>query len=208
MIAGGFLVLGASAPALADVTADVTAPGPTGSVAAADVIRADVSKNSRVPFTDANTGAVRLPLVGGLPLVGSMLPDGSNTLESARPFLENDEDDKDGLAGLPLGGTAVAPADLLPTVSVSGSPAPGASPYSSTAPRPGIASPSAAVPSASVPSASVPSAEAPATVAPSSAAPASMAPSAAPSVEPSEAPYQKADDPRLLEEPIEDLTAR
>ncbi len=112
-------------------------------------------------------------------------------------------DDLDGtvaVQGLPLGGSPVAPADLSPEPTMPGSPAPVASPYSSTSPRPGIVSPSAVV--------VVPSSAAPVSVAPASVAPPSEMPSAAPaSVAPSEAPYHKTDDPRLLEEPVDGLTA-
>ncbi|MFI1996496.1 hypothetical protein [Actinoplanes sp. NPDC020271] len=184
---------------------------------AADVVGTEMPKTAGVPLTDTNTGSVRLPLVGRLPIVGGLLPDGSRTTESApaRTGLVQD------LTGMPLGGSPVAAADLLPEADATGSPAPGASPYSSTAARPGMVSPSADVPSVVTPSAVMPSAEAPVSVAPSSVAPSSVAPasaapasaapaSAAPaSAAPSEAPYTKAsDDPRLLEEPVEGLTTR
>ncbi|BCJ43210.1 hypothetical protein GCM10010168_00480 [Actinoplanes ianthinogenes] len=163
-----------------------------------------------IPFTDANTGSTRLPLLGRLPVVGGLLPDGSPTLESASseyPLL----DDLDGnlsvrglpkrvsnsnravLAGLPLGGSPVAPADLIPEAT------PTASPYASAPARPGLASPSVA----GSPSTAVsPSSEAPVAVPPS----ASETPAPSASVAPytkSADPRSKVDDPRLLEEPLD-----
>ncbi|MBB4737742.1 hypothetical protein BJY16_001201 [Actinoplanes octamycinicus] len=187
-----------------------------------------------VPFTDANTGTARLPLLGRLPVVGGLLPSGSRTMESGLlpdgsptraggPVLESASseypllDDLDGdlsvrglpkrlsgtnrtaLAGFPLGGSPVAPADLLPEA------APSASPYASAPARPGLPSPSVAVSEPAAPSAEAPASEAPASEAPVSVAPSA---SAAPSV--SVAPYTKSadprskvDDPRLLEEPLD-----
>ncbi|GAA2902756.1 hypothetical protein Acy02nite_44930 [Actinoplanes cyaneus] len=202
VIAGGLLFLG-TAPA----QASPQQPGPAGT--AADAVRTELVRTARLPLTDANTGSLRLPVVGGLPIVRGILPDGSHTPENTPAGAPGPQ----GATGLPLGGSPVSAADLSPQPGVTGSPVPGASPYSSTAARPGMISPSAsapsdavpsdALPSDAVPSAAVPSASAPVPVAPSSVAPASVAPaSVAPaSVAPSEVPYSKVDDPRLLEEP-------
>lgn len=184
-----------------------------------------------VPFTDANTGAARLPLLGRLPIVGGLLPDGSRTMMGGSPALESASseypllDDLDGdlsvrglpkrlpnsnraaLAGLPLGGSPVTPADLLPEA------APTASPYASAPARPGLASPPAAVAPSEAPASELPASEAPASVAPS----ASVAPPVAVTPSAPVTPYTKAagprskagdprskvDDPRLLEEPLD-----
>jgi hypothetical protein len=197
VIAGGLLFLG-TAPAQASPQQPGTAD------TAADVVRTELVRTARLPLTDANTGSLRLPVVGGLPIVRNILPDGSHTPETTPAGASGPQ----GATGLPLGGSPVSAADLSPQPGATGSPVPGASPYSSTAARPGMISPSASAPSDAVPSAAVPSASAPVPSAPSSAAPASVAPaSAAPasvapaSVAPSEVPYSKVDDPRLLEEP-------
>ncbi|WP_436525825.1 hypothetical protein [Actinoplanes sp. HUAS TT8] len=183
------------------------------SLPAADVVGTELPRTPRVPFTDANTGAVRLPLVGSLPVVGGILPDGSHTLESSstdNPYLGDvrglpkrlADTNRLSLAGLPLGGSPVSPADLLPEGAAASRPTVGASPYSSTPARPGIVSPSPVV----IPSSEVPVSVAPSAVSPSAVSPSAEVPSA--SVAPSEAPYSKVDDPRMLEEPIEGLTSR
>lgn len=173
------------------------------------MVGTEFPKAAGVPFTDANTGSVRLPLVRSLPIVGGILPDGSHTLESTSsqyPLLDDldgtlsvrglpkrmADSNRAGLAGLPLGGTPVAPADLLPEATATGRATP--APYASTPAVPGTTAPSVA-PSSAAPVAVIPSAEVPSAEAPSAAAPAS--------VMPSEAPYTKnTDDPRLMEEPV------
>jgi hypothetical protein len=183
----------------------------------ADVVGTEFPKAAGVPFTDANSGSVRLPLVRSLPIVGGILPDGSHTLESTSsqyPLLDDldgsfsvrglpkrlADSNRTSLAGLPLGGSPVSPADLLPEAVATGRATP--APYASTPAGPAVVSPSV-VPSSEAPVAVVPSAEVPSAEAPSAAAPASVLPS----VLPSEAPYTKStDDPRLMEEPVEGLT--
>ncbi|AEV88888.1 Cyclin G-associated kinase [Actinoplanes sp. SE50] len=167
-----------------------------GALPAADVIGGGIHNHpgdrfggslKGVPLTDTNTGAVRLPLLGGgrLPIISGILPDGSHTVESASrqyPLLDDLDGDlsvrglprrlpttnRANLAGLPLGGSPVAPADLLPE---------------SSRPK----HPASVAPSAS----------------PEPTMSASVDPSMSPSVIPSGSLASNVDDPRLLQEPID-----
>ncbi|GAA2696646.1 hypothetical protein [Actinoplanes palleronii] len=238
LIAGGVLLF-VAAPAQADVTSPKTAALPAADVVGGSVPDApgDQSPSTlRLPFTDTNSGSPRLPVVGRLPIIGGLLPNGSRTLESASttdPAL----DDRDGsllrrlalpnsagLAGLPLGGTPVPLLDDTTPAMNSQEPMDGAATGDNPAPTDSPAPVDSAAPMDSA--APVDSAEpAPYTsVAP--ARPGIAAPSAVAPVDPSAAvvpstdiaptvdavpsadtaPSSTVDDPRMLEEPLDGTT--
>ncbi|KUL27618.1 hypothetical protein ADL15_34960 [Actinoplanes awajinensis subsp. mycoplanecinus] len=234
LIAGGVLLF-VAAPAQADVTSPKTAALPAADVvggSAPDTPGDRPQGTMRLPFTDTNSGSPRLPVVGRLPIIGGLLPNGSRTLESASTTDPGDDSllrrlalpNSAGLAGLPLGGTPVPLLDDTTPATNSQEPMDGAATGDDPAPADSPAPVGSAAPMDSA--APVDSAEpAPYTsVAP--ARPGIAAPSAVAPVDPSAAvvpstdiaptvdavpsadaaPSSIVDDPRMLEEPLEGTT--